>query len=96
MGNLGGAEKSKNENFIVKYKKEGVVFEILVDFENLEKFKEEKEENDVYDVVFDTDIYFDIKKAKIRYDFNCCFLEWLMIEKNRSRKGRKIGIFTSA
>jgi ribosome maturation protein SDO1 len=64
MGNLGGAEKSKNENFIVKYKKEGVVFEILVDFENLEKFKEEKEEIDVYDVVFDTDIYFDIKKAK--------------------------------
>ena len=56
--------KDKNTKFIIRYKKNGSTFEMYVDnFENLQKFQN-GEEIDIYDIIFDTDIYLDIKKAK--------------------------------
>jgi rRNA metabolism SBDS family protein len=51
-----------NESFILSYKKDNQIFQVLVDYNKLLDFREKKEIN-IFDVLADTDIYIDTKKG---------------------------------
>ena len=57
-----------NQSFQVTLKKQGEHFEVLVDFEELEKFRKDPNKISVYDVLSDTKIFKDQKKGEIASD----------------------------
>ncbi|MFW6285798.1 MAG: ribosome assembly factor SBDS [Nanoarchaeota archaeon] len=56
---------SVDKSFEVKYKKKDNQFEVLVDFDNLQKFKKNPQELSVYDVLVDYKIFKDQKKGEV-------------------------------
>jgi ribosome maturation protein SDO1 len=56
---------SVDKAFEVRYKKASEQFQVLVDFDILQKFKDNKEEISVYDVLADQKIFKDQKKGEV-------------------------------
>ena len=54
-----------NEAFEIRYKKAGEEVQTLVDFDELQKYREKPEETSIDDVVVDRKIYIDQKKGEI-------------------------------
>ena len=54
-----------DEAFEMRYKKNGEMFQVLVDFDKLKEFQKKTEEISVYDVLADTKIFKDQKKGEI-------------------------------
>ena len=59
-----------DEAFQVRYKFAGETFEVLVDFDKLQEFKEKPEEISVYDVLADGKIFADQKKGEVASENN--------------------------
>ena len=54
-----------DDAFEMRYKKNGEIFEVLVDFDILKKFQKKPEDFSVYDVLADTKIFKDQKKGEL-------------------------------